>query len=687
MYKKIDGFGCLVAASTLLASVSASPQAPAVSAEPADEELAEVVVVGALTRAEVDAAQIELHQAADLSDVFRGIPSVAVGGSVGIAQKIYVRGLEDTQLNVTVDGAPQHGTLFHHIGRVSIEPELLDTVQVQAGAGEATAGFGAIGGAIRFRTRDATDLLAPDQQFGAMARASWFSNDGRRLSGTVYGRVFGGMGVLASFVDSDRDDMKDGGGNRLHGTGGDQQLAFLKFGGQMTDAQRLSLSFEQREEKAAFGQRPNWPALESDPLYPAEGRRRTAVLNHGVNLSNALALESTLYWTQSKFTQDIFDRWGRYGAAIRTRGADLRAHLAAGSHGLVIGTEYRHDVVHSEYLDEPATWQDWAWDAAIGRFVEKGQLFGLYAQDHWQAGDRLLVSYGARYDRYELDQVTYGDGTDSGGVSGNLGLRYDLTEALALHGSFAQAFRGKEIGDAFTLEKRPGRIALQPGLDAERVENLEAGLSFDSQGWRSSAVYYDMRIDDVIMDQLGNGPAPQAPVYFENVGRFEADGVELRAGYATQAWSVDGYFNHYRSKLNGALVEGYEQIGLGNSVGDNWNLTFGYRPRSTLSLEASLTRYEALNDIEVLHRGVEIGWIDSTQRVDKPAFTVVDLFGQWQPFARQGFTIGAAVYNLFDKSYRAHASVADYSAIEGWEGVAGLREPGRNFRLSVTMRF
>lgn len=684
--KKNDGLGGLVATSTLLACAPALAQ-EGNTGTATDAMLEEVVVVGALTRAEVDAEQIALRQAADLSDVFRGIPSVSVGGSVGIAQKIYVRGLEDTQLNVTVDGAPQHGTLFHHIGRVAIEPELLETVQVQSGAGEATAGFGAIGGAIRFRTRDAADLLAPGQQFGGMARASWFSNDGRRLSGTVYGRLFGEMGVLASIVDTDRDDMEDGDGNRINGTASDQQLAFLKFGGRMTDAQRLSLSFEQREEKAEFSQRPNWPAMEDNPLYPAEGRRRTAVLNHGLTFSDALALESTLHWTQSKFTQNVEDRWGRYGAAIRTRGADLRAHVAAGSHALVLGAEYRHDVVHSQYLTEPANWQDWAWDPAVGRFVEKGQLFGLYVQDHWRATGQLLVSYGARYDSYELDQVTYDDGTDSDGVSGNIGLRYDLTPALALHGSFAQAFRGKEIGDGFTLEKRPGRISLQPGLDPERVDNFEAGLSYDNQGWRGSAVYYDMRIDDVITDQLGNGPAPQAPVYYENVGRFKADGIELRAGFAAQAWSIDGYFNHYRSKLNGELVEGYEQIGLGNSVGDNWNLTFGYRPRSTLSLEASLTRFEALNDIEVLHRGVEVGWIDSTQRVDKPAYTVVDLFGQWQPFDNQGISLGAAVYNLFDKSYRAHSSVADYSAIEGWEGVAGVREPGRNFRLSLSMRF
>ena len=104
--------------------------------------LDQITVVGVLTDTELDREQIERTQANDLADLFRGVPSVTVGGGVGIAQKIYVRGLEDSMLNVTVDGAPQRGTLFHHVGRVSIEPELLETVDVQTGPGEATSGFG-----------------------------------------------------------------------------------------------------------------------------------------------------------------------------------------------------------------------------------------------------------------------------------------------------------------------------------------------------------------------------------------------------------------------------------------------------------------------------------------------------------------------------------------------------------------
>lgn len=647
----------------------------------------QIVVVGALTDQEITEEQIEFRQANSLTDLFRSVPSVAVGGSLGIAQKIYVRGLEDNMLNVTVDGAPQRGTLFHHIGRVSIEPELLKTVDVKAGAGEATSGFGAIGGAIRFQTRDADDLLAPGQSIGAMAKAGWFSNDGYKLSGTVYAKLFGDIGVIGSYTHVDRENMEDGAGNELFGTAATQKLGFLKVGGDLGGGHRLSVSYEQRNEKASFGQRPNWPVLAGDPLFPAKGKRQTATLNYGFEVDEGIDLEATGYWTQSRFTQDRYDRWGLYGAKIRSAGFDVRGRLRRAGHDLVVGAEYRDDRVSSRYLEDVSIWGPWAWDPAIGAFAEKGTVFGLYAQDHWKIVDPLTLSFGLRYDGYDMTQITYSNATDSDGLSWNAGAKFEPIDGLTFNASFAEAFRGKEIGDAFTLEKRPNRISLAPDLRPEKVDNVEVGAAFNRDGLRLSAVYYDMRIKDVILDQIGSGPAPQAPNYYENVGRFKADGVELRAGYSYGPFSIDGYFNHYRSRINGAPVEGYEHIGLGTSVGDNWNITAGYQPSPSLGFEVSVTRYNDLNNIEVLQRNVEIGWAPNTEFVDKPGYTVVDIFGRWQPFGTDRLTLLAGVYNLFDINYRAHASVADYTGIPDFEGVVGVREPGRDIRLTASIRF
>ena len=430
----------------------------------------QIVVVGALTDVEIDEDQIEFRQAASLTDLFRQVPSVAVGGSLGIAQKIYVRGLEDNMLNVTVDGAPQRGTLFHHIGRVSIEPELLKTVDVKAGAGESTLGFGAIGGAIRFRTRDADDLLAPGKSVGGMAKAGWFSNDGYKLSATLYARLIGDLGVVGSYTYVDRSNMEDGSGRELLGTAAKQELGFVKVGGDLGGGHRISLSYEQRNEEAAFGQRPNWPVLIGDPLFPAEGKRQTATLNYGFAAGDGIDLEATAYWTRSRFEQDRFDRWGLYGAAIRSAGFDARARFRQAGHDLIVGAEYRSDKVVSRYLEDVSVWGPWAWDPAVGRFEERGNVFGLYAQDHWSVADPLTLSYGLRYDGYDLKQVTYDNATDSDGVSWNAGLRYEPIDGLALNASFAEAFRGKNRVQIHRLINGVLEPEFQRGLHALAIK-------------------------------------------------------------------------------------------------------------------------------------------------------------------------------------------------------------------------
>ena len=95
---------------------------------------------------------------------------------------------------------PQLKNLFHHIGRVTLDPDLLKQIDVQAGAGEATSGPGTwplyVCGSIRFKTKDAQDLLRGDEQFGGRVKASYFSNEGTRYSGSLYGKLSVAMGLV-----------------------------------------------------------------------------------------------------------------------------------------------------------------------------------------------------------------------------------------------------------------------------------------------------------------------------------------------------------------------------------------------------------------------------------------------------------------------------------------------------------
>src|SRR5690554_613148 len=204
----------------------------------------ELVVVGQPLDSLMDSDDIERKQANDLDDIFSGVSSVLVGGSVGAAQKIYVRNLGEDTLNIMVDGATQSGVTYHHTGRISVEPELLKQVRVQVGAGDATNGPGALGGAIRFETKDPEDLLGSDN-FGALLKTGYFSNtEGTKNSATVYGRFNDTFSAMASYVDADQDNMEDAEGNELPGTNSDQGLGFVKLVGDLGAGHRLSLSHE-----------------------------------------------------------------------------------------------------------------------------------------------------------------------------------------------------------------------------------------------------------------------------------------------------------------------------------------------------------------------------------------------------------------------------------------------------------
>ena len=85
----------------------------------------------------ISAEELEHYQASDLEDAFSSQPEISVGGGHSVAQKLYMRGLEDTLLSISIDGAQQAGQTFHHTGRINVEPELLKEVDVRAGTTDA----------------------------------------------------------------------------------------------------------------------------------------------------------------------------------------------------------------------------------------------------------------------------------------------------------------------------------------------------------------------------------------------------------------------------------------------------------------------------------------------------------------------------------------------------------------------
>lgn len=644
-------------ASALLAAVSAGQDDAGVF------ELAPFTVVpdGAQSVFQVTARDLSQRQASDLEDALSIDPSVTVGGSTGVAQKIYVRNLGEGLLNVSVDGATQSGSLFHHIGRVAIEPELLKQVEVQPGVGNATDGPGALGGAIRFVTKDPTDFLLPDETAGALLKYGYFSNTrGHKASATGFARLGEDWSALASAVVSEHEEIEDGDGNRLAGSDTRQEVGLAKIAGFFGDGQSLRLSVEQIDESGDKLRRPEWAPGPGNPVFPMESSRRTAALRYGFRPSEAewLDLQLNASATRADVFQDAV--WGPYEGEISSRQFDLRNTQRFSGHELVYGLDHRRDEVTAGPSDAPET------------YSENARVTGLFIQDNYQITEALSLDGGARFDMYRLrDQQD--QEFDHEGFSPNLGATYRFDERFSVAASYATAFRGPNINDAFRID-----IATNsPDLEAETARNYELRFSYRQEAIQLEAGVYRNRIEDVITNTL-----PWSSVYV-NAGELETDGFFARAAYGNERVNFSLQYNNADTTLNGQTATRYQYSSLVSRIGNTWVADAYWRPFAQLDLGWNARLVERVDDILVPEAITGL----PGSFIDKPSYLTHDLYLRWTPAFSDALTFNLTLKNVFDERYISHGSIEDMTAFPDFDGVVGAAEAGRDARHSVSLRF
>ncbi|MGP5404378.1 TonB-dependent receptor domain-containing protein [Psychrobacter celer] len=623
------------------------------------------------------------QQASHLSDFLNVVPGVTIGGTSSVNQRIRIRGLEDSNLKVTVDGARQEGKLFYHMGDITIDPDLLKQADVAVGNNSVTLGNDALGGAVAFETVDAADLLKPGQKIGAKLKAGYANNNDELLtSATVFGAPADNVDLLAYYGKRDTSSGEDGEGRELF-EDSESESFLLKAGAYVGDDHHVGASFSRTDKEGTFPFRPDFPSLGDDPI-PQKVKRDTYTLDYNFNpVSSLIDVDTTIYQTETQISRDNDPKTSPgydWDAKVKTTGGKVEntsvIDTNSGRHKLIAGLE--HYKKQSDFYTAkdratklPASGEDSAKNTSV------------YVEDQWQMG-KLTLTPGVRYDRYEAPEFIAG-GKTYDNVVGALAASYEIAPRTQVFASYTQLFNGPDLSQTIFNRDGAGTV-VNNDLKAEEGDNAEVGvvttlrdLTTANDSLQLSGKYFETNIEnyiEFIRSGLSCGP---------NLGNdcqgavnkdedYKIKGVELAADYKMNNFSMGLSYAHARSKGEDTGYSFYSQTGSGSDAGDKYMVNLAYQPTDTTELGWRSTYVAPVTQTFIL-RG------DVTE-LKKPSYDVHDIFMSYSPAQVDGLKATVGVYNLFDETYASHGS-----RLNPADATATDFEMGRNIKTSLTYQF
>ena len=525
--------------------------------------------------------------ASDVSDLFSATPSVTVSGGGRNAQRIYLRGIEGSNLNITIDGARQGRSLFQHRGNISgLDPDLLKQVFVQSGT-DADSGPGALGGSIRFETVDAQDLLLGNQTTGARIKTGYSSvEDGIKVGTDVYALFKDKFGLLAHVSGKNSDDYASGSGADVFNTAGHDRDYLVKLS--MLDLEGHSLRLgAQRNTMTGSA---NWggagsdmgEAADTDSAVRQEVSRDSYTLGYHYEPGDNPWLNTrfNLYHNDNQLENvdagNIVNST-EYGGALKNTST---FELGPTRHRLVVSMDYFKE--------------EGEFETASTASVNDSDTFGLALQERVDFG-RFGLTAGARFDDYSAE---YGTKTISGSeVSPNIGGDFQIIKGLSLFAEYGEAVRGSSLIPVQWLSMIQDGVAINNGeaVSPEESVRRQGGVRYATSGLfmpgdhlDAEATYFNTHLTNTIeVESGGRRGAPITGIY-NNPDTLKSKGFELKLGWGFQQFETQVSFSSFETEDGAGNPVGIIRRKTAAS-GDQLVWDLRWAPLDTLTLGYTLT--------------------------------------------------------------------------------------------------
>jgi len=611
------------------------------------------------TSVEISREDIEQRQPADLKQLFQGNPSVTTAGGSPASQKFYVHGIDQSKLNVTVDGARQNNNVWHHNGNLGINPMFLKAVEINEGVAPADDGPGAIGGSVKFETVDAIDMLKEGQKLGALVSFGYDTNS-MTLTGTAaaYG-MHEGYEFLSSLTRAEGQDYDDGDGFTELGTATDLWTGLNKFAYQSSEGHRFEISGEYYRDDGFRRLRTNMGLVTTDfndNLY----ERFTTTFKYTLeSVTGQYDPEVLVYYNQNRLKRPNNSGYARpsgdFNSDLRQVGGHVQNRFHFGIGTLTAGVDFYHDEVNIDrfHLDTDAS--------------EDITNVGGYLQARVMPVERLDVSAGVRADFQSYHSVD-DQHFDNFGLSPNINLGYEILDGLTLNGGYSYVFGGLEQAEAALYHAREYYYASD--LDPTSAHNARVGAVYNFRGLTVGADLFYIKILNPIDFEYAPG--------FVTADRINGDdivsqGFDISVRYDWANAYVSAAFTHTDVEY-GDRVALPADTNTAVPVGDMLSLGAGYTFEQwdlTLGANAEIAFEYSSQDLE-----------DNDYENPIPGYEVVNVFAEWAPtFGKTDFSLRAEVNNIFDETYYSRGTHIASSR------VTPVNSPGRSFFLTATAKF
>lgn len=616
---------------------------------------------------------IQVLQPNNVSELFARESAVSVSGGAGPSKRIHVFGIEQSKLAVTVDGVPQGPSSWHHTGSNVVDPAFIRSVEVEAGAAAADAGFAAGAGAVRYETVGAKDMLEDGKTVGGRASLSYGDN-GQGVSGSLAGYgTYNNFDWFVMLHAQDGDNYDAGNGREMWGTSPAAKGALVKLGYEL-ETGRIELAYDKSEDDADRVIKMNMDLNRDGAVFPLKVENETLSLTYTSTAPTEmwdpkakLYIGSSSYWRPNYVTGDLIDPAtgsarpnGDMALDRDTFGGVLQNTFTIAQGSITTGIDFAdNDYSVNNYGDHSTA------QPRIHNFSTR--QIGAFVQGRFEFANGFDLSTGMRYDHQRFEDWNNERFTSSG-ASANATLSYRINDTFEVFAGASHTWMGYDVGEYGLLHARNADFSTDPDFEPATAKNYKVGVNAGGENWKAGLTFFDTRIDDLasydteVTNSLTNAEEGRSKGFTLNA-RYEWTNTTIGASYTKADVTTDGDF---------ALPSGGSFMPIGDMASVYVDHVI---PQYDLKLGATLEWADELSDDAM--KAANFKAHDS--------YSVVNAYAEWSPEQLQGGMLRLGVDNLFDETYYERTSYV-IRAVPGRD-IQPAYAPGRTVSISFTKSF